>query len=298
MKIITDGKTKRIMESDREGLVILETMDQLTGGDAAKKAEIEGIAVHKTTQTANVFQLLEKHGIPTSYVEQVNDVQLLCHDCEMLPLECVSRRYAWGSFLKREPSLEPVHGKPHRFDSIKHEFFHKHSVITTPLVSSPVQMSENEARDKYLKDGEWADGVFTDPYIQVGTDSWGLFSAKTPPTTPLMTIPPVCSDEDIHMMTHQLVLPCFEVLEKAWSEIQTQDGAIALVDMKIEIGRRRTDGKLLIADVIDNDSWRIWPGANPKKQLDKQSFRDGDPLADIANKYALVAQLTGNFHSK
>ena len=295
MRIMTDGKTKRIIASDREGLVILETLDQLTGGDAAKQAQIEGIAAHKTTQTANVFQLLEKQGIPTTYVEKISDVQLLCHECSMLPLECVTRRYAWGSFLKREPSFEPVNGRPHRFDSIKHELFHKQSVITPPLVSAPVQISENEAREKYLNAGSWAEGVFTDPYIQTSTDSWSLFSAKTPPITPLMTIQPVCSDDELELMTHQLILPCFEVLEKAWSQIETQEGSIALVDMKIEIGRRKTDGQLVIADVIDNDSWRIWPGANPKKQLDKQSFRDGDPLAEIANKYALVSKLTEHF---
>ena len=295
MNILTDGKTKRIIDSGQEGIVVLETLDQLTGGDAAKKAEIEGIAVHKTTQTANVFQLLEKHHIPTSFIKQVSDVQLHCYDCEMLPLECVTRRYAWGSFLKREPVFEPVDGKPHRFDTIKYEFFHKHSVVIPPLVSEPLQMSENEARDQYLKDGVWAEGVFTDPYIQTDSQSWKLFSAKNPPEVPLMEIQPVCSNEEIDFMVHKLILPCFEVLEKAWSQIETQDGAVSLVDMKIEIGRRKTDGQLVISDVIDNDSWRIWPGANPKKQLDKQSFRDGDPLGDIANKYALVSQLTQNF---
>ena len=44
--------------------------------------------------------------------------------------------------------------------------------------------------------------------------------------------------------------------------------------MKIEVGINQNK-EIVIADVIDNDSWHIWPNGAPRKQLDKQSFRDG-----------------------
>ena len=50
--------------------------------------------------------------------------------------------------------------------------------------------------------------------------------------------------------------------------------------MKIEVGINQNK-EIVIADVIDNDSWRIWPNVDPKKQLDKQSFRDGEKLTDV-----------------
>ena len=68
------------------------------------------------------------------------------------------------------------------------------------------------------------------------------------------------------------MVPCFEILEKAWKKFD-----VDLIDMKIEVGINQNK-EIVIADVIDNDSWRIWPNGDPKKQLDKQPFRDSEKI--------------------
>ena len=106
---------------------------------------------------------------------------------------------------------------------------------------------------------------------------------------PLKYIRPEVDPITLEYIRTSLMVPCFEILEKAWKKFD-----VNLIDMKIEIGINQNK-EIVIADVIDNDSWRIWPNGDPKQQLDKQSFRDGESLTTVQEKYRIVTEYTKHF---
>jgi phosphoribosylaminoimidazole carboxylase/phosphoribosylaminoimidazole-succinocarboxamide synthase len=90
----------------------------------------------------------------------------------------------------------------------------------------------------------------------------------------------------------------FEILSHAWRKRD-----VLLVDLKIEFGRLAggdNQGQLVIADVIDNDSWRIWPQGREELMLDKQLYRnlptvDEEALERVKRAYERVADFVGTF---
>ncbi|HEY8312544.1 MAG TPA: phosphoribosylaminoimidazolesuccinocarboxamide synthase [Candidatus Baltobacteraceae bacterium] len=107
----------------------------------------------------------------------------------------------------------------------------------------------------------------------------------------------IATAQEIGIMT-ELARLTFEVLAHAWRKRD-----VLLVDLKVEFGRLvGGDGKgqLAIADVIDNDSWRIWPQGREDRMLDKQMYRnlesvDDAGLTQVKAAYEQVAELVGSF---
>ena len=88
---------------------------------------------------------------------------------------------------------------------------------------------------------------------------------------------------------------CFNLLEQAWARQN-----VSLVDLKVEFGRH--GGELLLADVIDNDSWRLWPAGDKAQMKDKQVYRNlkdvtAEALDKVRDNYRWVAEATARFVS-
>lgn len=95
----------------------------------------------------------------------------------------------------------------------------------------------------------------------------------------------------------QTTVAVFEILEKAWGSIDC-----ALIDMKIEFGVSGS-GELMVADVIDSDSWRLWPSGDRRLMKDKQVYRDmavvtEEALQIVKSNFAWIAERLDLLHPK
>lgn len=92
-----------------------------------------------------------------------------------------------------------------------------------------------------------------------------------------------------------LAVLVFEVLERAWAAQNC-----TLVDMKVEFGFDSATDRVLLADVVDNDAWRVWPQGDKRLMQDKQFYRElaevtSEALAEVLKKYEWVADAVRRF---
>ena len=268
--VISEGKTKRIVELQADPTrVVLWAKDDITAGDGAKHDVIPEKGRIATRTTANVFALLKACGLPVAFEGEVGPDWFVAPKCRMLPYEVVVRREAHGSYLKRSPYLS----KGHLFSKLLLEFFLK------------------------TKGRVWKDHALVADDPLMAYDAEGGRIALYDPAKPFnaagafltMGAEEVFADAEepkFFAEMGRIARKAFLVLEKAW-QLQGRK----LVDMKVEFGVT-DDGRLLLADVIDNDSWRV---VEEGAYIDKQVYRDGGALADVVRKYRHVEELTGRF---
>ena len=96
-----EGKAKRVFATDDAKVVLVDYKDDATAFNGLKKGQIEGKGVLNNKMSNMMFRLLEKHGIETHYIEEVDDRKTFVKKVQIVPLEVIVRNVAAGSFSKR-----------------------------------------------------------------------------------------------------------------------------------------------------------------------------------------------------
>lgn len=289
-ELAREGKTKRIVRTSTPGVVRVLNKDEITKNDDPSQTRVmDNKAVHATATTSFVFSLLKEAGIPVAFHQRDADTVFLAPECEMIGLEVIIRRYGVGSYLKRFPNLEKEKGElPHRFHRLVFELFLK--TTGGKIVTKGSEVCGETPIDTTTDTGRPVDDPFiANPYDHV----WNLMHPKIPGWVPAsdlnLCMPPgyILPDNVTVADIEELARKTFLVLECAWGVL-----GYRLIDFKIEFGIG-PNGELLVADVIDNDSWRL--RTSDWQEVSKQLFRDNAEMGVIADKYALVANLVSRF---
>ena len=96
-----EGKAKIIHATDDQDLIIQYFKDDATAFNAEKKGSIvsKGIINNKISEV--LFKYLTENGIPTHFVERLNDREMLNKKLDIILVEVVARNITAGSLAKR-----------------------------------------------------------------------------------------------------------------------------------------------------------------------------------------------------
>ena len=126
-----EGKAKKVFATDDANLVIVSYKDDATAFDGTKKGTITGKGVINNRMSNFLMQILEKEGVPTHFVEELNDRETVVKKVSIVPLEVIIRNISAGSFAKRFGVEEGI-----VFDEPTIEFSYKNDDLHDPLMNA------------------------------------------------------------------------------------------------------------------------------------------------------------------
>jgi len=125
-----EGKAKRVYATTDPDIVLVSYKDDATAFNGLKKGTITGKGVVNNVCSNHMFRLLEKNGVPTHYVEEINERETYVKKVEIVPLEVIIRNRAAGSFSKRYGVAEGTN-----LATTVIEFSYKNDDLGDPLIN-------------------------------------------------------------------------------------------------------------------------------------------------------------------
>lgn len=129
-EMLYEGKAKKVYATEDPDLLIVSYKDDATAFNGLKKGTIAGKGVINNKMSNALMRLLEKKGVPTHYVEEINDRETIVKKVQIVPLEVIIRNIAAGSFAKHYGVTE---GTPLKTPTI--EFSYKNDDLGDPLIN-------------------------------------------------------------------------------------------------------------------------------------------------------------------
>jgi len=140
-KLIYEGKAKQLYTCDREDALIIHYKDDATAFNGVKKAQIEHKGMLNNAISTIIFKEMAKAGIPTHYLETLNDRDQLCKKVTIIPLEVIVRNLIAGSMAKRlnipegTPSPRPIYELCYKNDELGDPLINEDHALAIGIVT-------------------------------------------------------------------------------------------------------------------------------------------------------------------
>lgn len=145
-ELLYEGKAKKVFSTDDRELLIVSYKDDATAFNGLKRGTVSGKGVINNKMSNLLMQYLEKNGVPTHFVGQLNDRETLVRKVSIIPLEVIVRNLAAGSFSQRYGVEE---GRPLARPTI--EFCLKNDALGDPLINESHALALELANEEELK---------------------------------------------------------------------------------------------------------------------------------------------------
>ena len=126
-----EGKAKKVFKTDDPELLIVDYKDDATAFNGLKKGTIKGKGVINNQMSNRLMAYLEKQGVPTHYIQEINERETIVKKVSIVPLEVIVRNISAGSFAKHYGVEEGI-----VFDQPTIEFSYKNDELGDPLLNS------------------------------------------------------------------------------------------------------------------------------------------------------------------
>ena len=125
-----EGKAKKVFATDDPEKLIVEYKDDATAFNGLKKGTIKGKGVINNQMSNRLMAYLEKQGVPTHFIEEINERETVVKKVSIVPLEVIIRNISAGSFAKHYGVEEGI-----VFDQPTIEFSYKNDALGDPLLN-------------------------------------------------------------------------------------------------------------------------------------------------------------------
>jgi phosphoribosylaminoimidazole-succinocarboxamide synthase len=145
-ELLYEGKAKKVFATDDADIVMVSYKDDATAFNGLKKGTILGKGVINNKCSNHLFSLLEKEGVKTHLIKDLNDRDTFVKKVQIVPIEVIVRNIAAGSLSKRLGLSEGT-----KLKTAVLEFCYKDDALGDPMINDYHIKAMGLATDEEMK---------------------------------------------------------------------------------------------------------------------------------------------------